>query len=255
VKSASILLSVSGAAVLADFGLAQLVKTIYPCTFAFNNSVVGGTSQRALNWTAPENFDGSSDGHGKPASDVNSFGMVLYEMAAGKVPWSEEKESSTIAVAVASGRRPVIPQTCAPWLAELMQQCWRQNFTDRPTMATVLHILQPHFLKLSQTLDTLDVDKVATQGSAPNFDTVADAVKTMAALLADEQFQAAGCTFLADFYRKPNHQTTDKLTTLQEIKAIVAALHAHRSSVNVQHQGCRALLNITCSNKNKVGVS
>ena len=138
VKSANILLSASGAAVSADSGLAQLVKTIYPCTFAFNNSVVGGTSQRALNWTAPENFDGSSDGHGKPAADVYSFGMVLYEMAAGKVPWLQEKENTAIAAAVASGRRPAILQTCAPWLAELIKQCWRQNFTDRPTMATVL---------------------------------------------------------------------------------------------------------------------
>ena len=122
-------------------------------------------------------------------------------------------------------------------------------------MATVLHILLPHFLKLPQTLDTLDVDKVATQGSAPNFDTVADAVKTMATMLADEPVQAAGCTFLADFHRKTNRHSTDKLTTLQEINVIVAALHAHRSSVDVQHQGCRALLNITCNDNNKVRVA
>ncbi|RWW67475.1 hypothetical protein BHE74_00025088, partial [Ensete ventricosum] len=40
------------------------------------------------------------------------------------------------------GLRPTIPKNAHPKLAELMENCWQQNPTDRPDFSEILHILQ-----------------------------------------------------------------------------------------------------------------
>eukprot|EP00854_Cymbomonas_tetramitiformis_P001383 gene1383-1986_t len=84
----------------------------------------GGT----LNWTPPELMNGGA--HSK-ASDVYTFGMVLYELVARQYPFLGMQDV-VVMNSITQGRRPDIPNDCPSDFAQLIQDCWKQNPTQRP---------------------------------------------------------------------------------------------------------------------------
>lgn len=113
-------------------------------------SLASGGIAGSLLWMAPEvlNYDVSE---GDPSVDVYSFAIVLWEIWAREVPWSEIDTTnsagfwSDLKERVVAGHRPAYPHTPdAPPTAyvELMRACWAGDAKARPTMADIMRRLE-----------------------------------------------------------------------------------------------------------------
>ena len=127
-KSTNILLTSDLVAKVCDFGTARiLAKT-------------STTEQRGTcAWMAPEIHEGS-----KPINkmcDVFSYGMVLYEIYSGKIPY-DTLCSTMIGAAVLKGERPPIPDTLPQFLHSLLQACWQKEPNKRPAFKDIVRAIQ-----------------------------------------------------------------------------------------------------------------
>ncbi len=70
-------------------------------------------------------------------ADIFSFGVILWEIHARKIPYSDMNQMQ-IAVAVATqDHRPPPPNNCPAPFWELMQTCWKRSPRDRPSFPEV----------------------------------------------------------------------------------------------------------------------
>ena len=75
--------------------------------------------------------------------DVYSFGMVLYEFWTGMRPFDETKYAGQdIQDLLSSSARPTIPTNCPPVYAKLMERCWDNVPSGRPTFQSIVKTLQ-----------------------------------------------------------------------------------------------------------------
>lgn len=101
-----------------------------------------GTSRRL----APEIINPSQKGNAAPmmeskAADVFAFGMFAVEVFTGKIPFEEQKYGA-VALRISRGGEPEVPRsaqgvglTSEMW--GLLENCWQQNPSKRPTMEEV----------------------------------------------------------------------------------------------------------------------
>ncbi|KAG6890511.1 hypothetical protein C0995_007710 [Termitomyces sp. Mi166 len=161
-KGKNVLVSEDGRAVLADFGTSSILDY---------NTLVGVSPPPSVSqegtarWRAPEtfNFEGDEELPDTTASDVYAFAMVVYEIFANQVPFSQFKIDISIMRAVVEGERPPRPPAnSASWtvwgLSEhmwsLMEGCWVTQPEERPTMQDVVDRLGP--FDNEERLDPLD---------------------------------------------------------------------------------------------------
>ena len=142
-KSRNVVIDAGWTAKVTDFTLSRIVAS---------------TSRRAIvasnpRWAAPEVLQGEG---ATPASDVFSFGIVMWELLTWQLPWQSLNTPQSILQNVVTGRRPSIPS--APLLASigpdalpslalerylaLMQRCWSQSAALRPAMYVVVRELK-----------------------------------------------------------------------------------------------------------------
>ena len=121
IKSANVLLDIHGTPLLADFGLARTAIA------SLGIISVGGIGTMA--WLAPELFD---DYPPSAASDMYSFGCLLYELFVRTRPWAG-CTPAVIVGAVSRGRRPELPPTVLPELSSLIARCWLADPASRPS--------------------------------------------------------------------------------------------------------------------------
>lgn len=109
---------------ITDFGLAREVYTTTRMSAA-------GTYA----WMAPEVIKNSTF---SKASDVWSYGVVLWELLTGETPY-KNIEPLSIAYGVAVNRLTLpIPKTCPKAWRELMEDCWKPDSHSRPTFEDIL---------------------------------------------------------------------------------------------------------------------
>uniref|UniRef100_A0A8C9R796 Mitogen-activated protein kinase kinase kinase n=1 Tax=Scleropages formosus TaxID=113540 RepID=A0A8C9R796_SCLFO len=109
---------------ITDFGLARE----WHCTTKMS---AAGTYA----WMAPEVIKLSLF---SKSSDVWSFGVLLWELLTGEVPY-REIDALAVAYGVAMNKLTLpIPSTCPEPFARLLEECWRPNPHSRPSFGTIL---------------------------------------------------------------------------------------------------------------------
>ncbi|KAJ7093508.1 hypothetical protein C8R44DRAFT_684926 [Mycena epipterygia] len=155
-KGMNILITPSGRACIADFGLSTIDVVSLGFTHS-TSSVQGGTAR----YQAPELLLGSSNHY---ASDVYAFACVCYEILTGKAPFFELRNEMAVSLKVMGGARPSRPGTseCNPILWSLLEDCWNPDPNIRPLMAQTKDRLINPPINGKATESTRDWDETST---------------------------------------------------------------------------------------------
>ena len=119
---------------LFDFGLMTCVKKASLSSTVYELTGCTGS----LRYMAPEV---ASHKPYNEKVDVHSFGIILWEMVTGKLPFKGVTKLEFMSEVVGKGFRPKIPKDASPQLSLLMKQCWDSNAMLRPTCSEILTAL------------------------------------------------------------------------------------------------------------------
>ncbi|KAL1563879.1 Serine/threonine-protein kinase sty46 [Salvia divinorum] len=128
-KAANLLMDDNEVVKVADFGVAR-VKS---------QSGVMTAETGTYRWMAPEVIEHKPYDH---KADMFSFGVVLWELLTGKIPYEYLTPLQAAVGVVQKGLRPTIPKNTHPKLAELLEKCWLQDPASRPDFSEVMEISQ-----------------------------------------------------------------------------------------------------------------
>ncbi|XP_062193930.1 serine/threonine-protein kinase STY46-like isoform X2 [Phragmites australis] len=117
-KTANLLMDENGTVKVADFGVAR-VKA---------QSGVMTAETGTYRWMAPEVIEHKPYDH---KADVFSFGILMWELLTGKIPYEYLTPLQAAVGVVQKGLRPTIPKNIHAKLAELLQKCWQQDPAQR----------------------------------------------------------------------------------------------------------------------------
>ena len=133
IKPQNMIISKDGKVKVADFGIARAVSSQ-----TVNSSAAGGS----VHYISPEQARG---GYCDERSDIYSFGITLYEMVTGRVPFEGD---NTVAVALAHLEDPVVPPgdynpQVYPGLEDIILKCTKKKPDRRyGSMEEVIHDLR-----------------------------------------------------------------------------------------------------------------
>ncbi|KAG9128226.1 hypothetical protein FRC07_002515 [Ceratobasidium sp. 392] len=137
-KAENILISQSRTPRISDFGLSRAVKSSDVPT-GYTTSTFHGS----LRWMSPELHQPDEDGRPPPfdiGSDIWAFGMVMLEIQTHNIPWAHLISDSAVMLGVMQGKTPPPPKNVIirPALWVLMQDCWKQNPSERVSMQDLM---------------------------------------------------------------------------------------------------------------------
>eukprot|EP00753_Platysulcus_tardus_P014677 PLAT4429.2.p1 GENE.PLAT4429.2~~PLAT4429.2.p1 ORF type:complete len:472 (-),score=163.15 PLAT4429.2:104-1519(-) len=119
---------------VADFGFSRTKEVT--ASKGYTHSAVG-----PIKWMAPEALRYRQYSE---MTDSFSFGVCLYEIATGRLPW-EGLENMDVVVRVCNGERMDIPADTNDVLASIMRACWSADPHARPPMATIFKQLHNYY--------------------------------------------------------------------------------------------------------------
>ncbi|KAK3224421.1 hypothetical protein Dsin_011446 [Dipteronia sinensis] len=128
-KTANLLMDENEVVKVADFGVARVQA----------HSGVMTAETGTYRWMAPEVIEHNPYDH---KADVFSFGIALWELLTGELPYSFLTPLQAAVGVVQKGLRPTIPKHTHPKLVELLERCWRQDPTQRPNFSEITDNLQ-----------------------------------------------------------------------------------------------------------------
>ncbi|TFK66838.1 kinase-like protein [Pluteus cervinus] len=138
VKGLNILIDDAGRAVLSDFGLSRVKSDASLRASKVTTSVVG-----SRNWMSPERLDGGSL---NKSVDIYAFGMTIYELYTGDVPFGHVNHDELFNLVVIRNRRPDRPDDhealgLVDELWDIAERCWIVNPIERPTASALCDYL------------------------------------------------------------------------------------------------------------------
>ncbi|KAI3499293.1 hypothetical protein L1887_35088 [Cichorium endivia] len=145
-KAANLLMDEHEVVKVADFGVAR-VKT---------QTGVMTAETGTYRWMAPEVIEHKPYDH---KADVFSFGIVLWELLTGKLPYEYLTPLQAAVGVVQKGLRPTIPKNTPPKLCELLERCWQQDPSLRPDFTEIIDILQEIAKEVGEDVDDRRKDK------------------------------------------------------------------------------------------------
>ncbi|CAN5587119.1 hypothetical protein BH23BAC1_BH23BAC1_25420 [soil metagenome] len=136
IKPENILLSKDNRYLLSDFGISRRVRN----TIAINTGKLSDDSM-SLAYAAPEKF--SRKPSTTASSDIFSFGVMLYQVCSGYLPWEEIG-----GIALLKGAEiPDIPQIYSRKLNQVVSSCLNVDPAERPTAAQLKEWAEQFLLK------------------------------------------------------------------------------------------------------------
>ncbi|KAG6551463.1 hypothetical protein Mapa_006886 [Marchantia paleacea] len=101
-----------------------------------HQTMVSGGVRGTLPWMAPELLNGNSSLVTEKV-DVFSFGIVMWELLTGEEPYDKMHYGAIIGGIVNNTLRPLIPSWCDPAWRSLMERCWANEPTARPSFSDI----------------------------------------------------------------------------------------------------------------------
>ncbi|KAG8981755.1 hypothetical protein FRB90_007034 [Tulasnella sp. 427] len=128
IKPANILVTNERTAVIADFGLSQLVDTESGLTTTKN-------IKGSYRYLSPELIEAEGSRH-TLSSDVWAFGCVVMEILTGHLPYPNAKNDFALTLALARKETPAqnITLEVTEPIRQLLNDCWALEPQDRPTI-------------------------------------------------------------------------------------------------------------------------
>ncbi|KAK7409886.1 hypothetical protein VNO78_00269 [Psophocarpus tetragonolobus] len=140
-KTANLLIDENGVVKVADFGVARM----------HDQSGIMTAETGTYRWMAPEVISHQPYDH---KADIFSFGIVLWELLTGKLPYEHLSPLQAAVGVIQKGLRPKIPNHTHPNLVELLHWCWHQDSSLRPDFSEILEFLR-HLTKTDGELSVL----------------------------------------------------------------------------------------------------
>ncbi|KZT74066.1 kinase-like protein, partial [Daedalea quercina L-15889] len=144
-KGTNILVDEHNRACLSDFGL-------WFVTEGFHSLFTRANNEATARWTAPEilspeDFAVVSSGMPSRESDIYSFSLVMWEVFAGKVPFTEARNDGAVIRRILNGDRPQrLLETTSLGLSDnvwsMMDKCWSADPRMRLSVSQVIAILE-----------------------------------------------------------------------------------------------------------------
>ncbi|KAJ6928937.1 hypothetical protein NC652_012947 [Populus alba x Populus x berolinensis] len=116
---------------VCDFGLSRLKHN----TFLSSKSTAGTPE-----WMAPEVLRNEPSNE---KCDIYSFGVILWELATLKSPWSGMNPMQVVGAVGFQNRRLEIPKEVDPLVARIICECWQTDPNLRPSFAELAVTLMP----------------------------------------------------------------------------------------------------------------
>lgn len=132
-KSMNVLLESNWKAKITDFGMAKI-------KVATETITKEGTKVGSIRWRAPEMFRRGAKY--TTSSDIYSFGVLLWEIAARKIPYAEEASDTVVMAFIKDNEKEEIPVDCPYSFAEIIKECWRNSPNERPDATSVVAKIQ-----------------------------------------------------------------------------------------------------------------
>ncbi|KAI9098949.1 hypothetical protein K1719_024716 [Acacia pycnantha] len=129
-KSPNLLVDNNWNVKVCDFGLSRLKHS----TFLSSKSTAGTPE-----WMAPEVLRNEPSNE---KCDVYSFGVILWELATLRLPWSGMNPMQVVGAVGFQNRRLEIPKEIDPVVARIIWECWQQDPNLRPSFAQLTVVLK-----------------------------------------------------------------------------------------------------------------
>ncbi|KAL8136326.1 hypothetical protein V2J09_002327 [Rumex salicifolius] len=130
-KSPNLLVDKNWTVKVCDFGLSRLKHN----TFLSSKSTAGTPE-----WMAPEVLRNEPSNE---KCDIYSFGVILWELATLRQPWSGMNPMQVVGAVGFQDRRLEIPKEIDPLVARIIWECWQTDPNLRPSFAQLCVALKP----------------------------------------------------------------------------------------------------------------
>lgn len=137
---------------MCDFGMTKI-------NLASSATTTTGSQFGTIRWRAPETFGKKPIWTTK--ADIYSLAVTMWEIVTRQIPFAEHGNDDIPMIVKMEAERPDIPETCNPIVKKLIEWCWKQDPSSRPTSLQLVQFIKENdhqFVK--QVVPSLAAPKV-----------------------------------------------------------------------------------------------